>query len=565
MASSFTPLLRMELPVTGELYGTWGNRVNTAITNMIEQAVAGRTVVAMSDADKTLTALNGEVDESRGAVLRMTGALTAPRAVICPTVSKAYVFENATTGGFAVTLKTVAGTGIAVNPGGSVALRCDGTNVIRAFDASLPASLHDFGAVGDGVTNDAAAIQAAHDSLPAVGGTIMVGRGSFLHSTALTFTKRVRLIGEGVAITNAQSPSEFRKGAGIAGDGFILSGQGTTVEGVAFRGVAGNTGDGVVVKANRITFRDCGFYAMGNDGLRIGTDAGLENVNLWMIDNCKAKSNGRHGVHVSEGATTLPNSNAGTCLHLDAQANGADGLNFGYTALNTIVGGAYQQNVNYGLRLSANSRNNAIYGGDYELNTISQIRIDSGSIDNFISSYTLLFSAVSRGATTDPNTFLFGDRVEVPVGITFPATAVASTDANTLDDYQETNFSGTVDIAGAGVAGVTDWTGGTRLATCTRIGNRVFVSGALRWVGQTGSGGITITNLPYAAHASLGRTAFTVATDNLTYTAGSVVIGYLENSGTSVALFTQIGTGSYVAIPMDTAATLYLNFSYLAA
>jgi len=456
------------------------------------------------------------------------------------------------TGAYDLVLKTAAGATVWTR-------RADG------IFAGSAAYLADFGAVGDGVTNDAAAIQAAHDSLPAVGGTIMVGRGSFLHSTALTFTKRVRLIGEGVAITNAQSPSEFRKGAGIAGDGFILSGQGTTVEGVAFRGVTGNTGDGVVVKAGRITFRDCAFYAMGTDGLRIGTDAGGENCNLWMLDNCKAKSNGRHGVFISEGSTAPVDASGGTCLHLDAQVNGADGLAFGYSNLNTIIGGAYQQNANYGLRFSANASYNALYGGDYETNTLAQIRLDAGSVGNLISSYTLDFSAMSVATINDPNTFHFGDRVQVPVGITFPATAVASTDANTLDDYQETNFSGTVDIAGAGVAGVTDWTGGTRIATCTRIGNRVFVSGTLRWVGQTGTGGITITNLPFAAHASLGRTGFAVATDNLTYTAGSVVIGYLENGGTSFALFTQIGTGADVAIPMDTAATIYLNFSYLAA
>jgi len=421
--------------------------------------------------------------------------------------------------------------------------------------------LRAFGAVGDGVTNDAAAIQAAHDSLPAVGGTIMVGKGSFLHSTALTFTKRVRLIGEGVAITNAQSPSEFRKGSGIAGDGFILSGSGTTVEGVAFRGVTGNTGDGVVVKAGRITFRDCAFYAMGNDGLRIGTDAGGENCNLWMLDNCKAKSNGRHGVFISEGSTAPVDASGGTCLHLDAQVNGADGLAFGYSNLNTIIGGAYQQNANYGLRFSANSSYNALYGGDYETNTLAQIRLDAGSVGNLISSYTLNFSAASIATITDPNTFHFGDRVQVPVGITFPATAVASADANTLDDYQETDIGSTIAVAGTSSAGSATYT--SRVADVTKIGNRVFVTAILAWSAHTGTGNLKVTGLPYAAKAGVGRTVFSIGADNLTY-AGELV-GYLENGATEFTIGGQATGAALSSIAMDTAATLYINFSYLSA
>jgi hypothetical protein len=299
---------------------------------------------------------------------------------------------------------------------------------------------------------------------------------------------------------------------------------------------------------------------MGADGLRIGTDAGLENCNLWMLDNCKAKSNGRHGVRVSEGATALPNSNAGTCLHLDAQANGADGLSLGYTALNTIIGGAYQQNTNYGIRFSANSRNNALYGGDYELNLLDQIRLDAGSDGNLISCYTLFFADVSISDTSDPNTFHFADHVQVPVGITFPATAVASADANTLDDYQETDLATTIEVVGTSSAGSATYV--TRAVSATRIGNRVFVSGTLAWSAHTGTGNLKITGLPYAAHAS-GRTAFSISCDNLVFGSGTP-IGYLENSSTEVTIFLQVAGGPDTAIAMDTAATIYLNFSYRA-
>ena len=144
MASSYTNKLRFELPVTGELAGTWGNRVNISMTNLIEQAIAGRGAVVMTDADYTLTSLNGAVDEARNAVINITGTLTIARNVICPTVAKAYIVENATTGGFAITLKTAAGTGVSVPNGSTYTLRCDGTNVVAAFNglgATLTANI----------------------------------------------------------------------------------------------------------------------------------------------------------------------------------------------------------------------------------------------------------------------------------------------------------------------------------------------------------------------------------------------------------------------------------------
>jgi hypothetical protein len=54
-------------------------------------------------------------------------ALTAAGEIICPTTSKLYVVRNGSS--YAVTLKTAAGTGIAVPTGQTAFLFCDGTNV----------------------------------------------------------------------------------------------------------------------------------------------------------------------------------------------------------------------------------------------------------------------------------------------------------------------------------------------------------------------------------------------------------------------------------------------------
>lgn len=130
MASTYTSRLRLELQATGENSTTWGSLANGDFSQ-IEDAICGVAAVVMIDADKTLTALNGLTDESRMAVVSLTGTNTAQRSVIVPTASKTWIFINGTAGGFPVLVKTVAGTGIVVPSGQSMLLRCDGTNVIE--------------------------------------------------------------------------------------------------------------------------------------------------------------------------------------------------------------------------------------------------------------------------------------------------------------------------------------------------------------------------------------------------------------------------------------------------
>jgi len=131
MTTAYTPILQLALPVTGELNGTWGDVVNNNITSMVEQAIAGlATISTWTTASHTLTTANGTTSEARCAVLECSGAPGAAATVICPTASKIYIIKNSVTGGYAVTLKTSAGTGISVPNGSTALLYCDGTNVV---------------------------------------------------------------------------------------------------------------------------------------------------------------------------------------------------------------------------------------------------------------------------------------------------------------------------------------------------------------------------------------------------------------------------------------------------
>lgn len=132
MPSSYTTSLRLVLPVTGELTGTWGDTVNNGLTQLVEAAIAGTASVTMTDANTTLTTANEAADQARNMFVVLTGTLSATREVICPAVSKLYFVHNNTTGGQSITFKTSLGSGVTVLNGQRAVLYCNGTNVIQA-------------------------------------------------------------------------------------------------------------------------------------------------------------------------------------------------------------------------------------------------------------------------------------------------------------------------------------------------------------------------------------------------------------------------------------------------
>ena len=141
MTTAYTPILKLALPVTGELNGTWGTVVNDNITSMVEQAVAGlATINTWTTNSHTLTSADGTTSESRCAMLVIdddgAGNPSAAATVICPTATKSYIVRNIC--GQTVTVKTSAGTGVAVPNNQAALVFCDGTNVVTgAFNGDV--------------------------------------------------------------------------------------------------------------------------------------------------------------------------------------------------------------------------------------------------------------------------------------------------------------------------------------------------------------------------------------------------------------------------------------------
>jgi len=134
MASSYSTDLKLELMVTGENSGTWGDKTNTNL-NLLQQAIAGYEAIDVASADVTLAMTNATLSNARNMVLSLTGTLAANRTVNVPDgIEKTYIVaDNTTRAGFTLTIKTVSGTGVTIPAGKTVMVFSDGTNVVDVF------------------------------------------------------------------------------------------------------------------------------------------------------------------------------------------------------------------------------------------------------------------------------------------------------------------------------------------------------------------------------------------------------------------------------------------------
>lgn len=129
MASTYSPSLGIELIGNGEQSGTWGTTTNNNLGTLIEQAIAGVQTITLTG-NYTLTDFNGLSDESRNAVLVLSGSLVSPCNVVAPSVAKTYIVRNYA--GATVTIKTSGGNGIALTNAASAVVFCDGTDFYSA-------------------------------------------------------------------------------------------------------------------------------------------------------------------------------------------------------------------------------------------------------------------------------------------------------------------------------------------------------------------------------------------------------------------------------------------------
>jgi len=137
MVSSYSTDLKLEIMVTGENAGTWGDITNTNLV-ILQQAIAGYGTVALNaTTGATLTFTNGGLSDGKNAVLELTGTITGNVDVTIPSDAtgpdeKVYVIKNNTTGAFTVTVKVAGQTGVtfSTTDKGTKLLYLNGTDVV---------------------------------------------------------------------------------------------------------------------------------------------------------------------------------------------------------------------------------------------------------------------------------------------------------------------------------------------------------------------------------------------------------------------------------------------------
>ena len=132
MTSSYSTDLKLELMVTGENAGTWGDKTNTNL-NVIQQAIAGFEQVTLSSGGTlALVMSDGALSNARNMVIKFATATIAASTVctIPDSIEKFYIFDaTGLTNPTNLTIKTASGTGFTLDQAKIYAAYSDGTNL----------------------------------------------------------------------------------------------------------------------------------------------------------------------------------------------------------------------------------------------------------------------------------------------------------------------------------------------------------------------------------------------------------------------------------------------------
>jgi hypothetical protein len=171
----------------------------------------------------------------------------------------------------------------------------------------------------------------------------------------------------------------------------------------------------------------------------------------------------------------------------------------------------------------------------------------------------LVFSTTADGASTPTERMRIDSSGLVTLagpGIKFPATQVASADANTLDDYEEGTF--TASIAGTTSAGTASYS--ARVGNYTKIGRNVYINIFLDYSSGTGTGNTKITGLPFAPAAAYNVISFSTWALYLSYT-GAQVVASTSGGSTEISI-QQMNTNGVTALPYESGAAFAVSGFY---
>jgi hypothetical protein len=207
----------------------------------------------------------------------------------------------------------------------------------------------DYGAKGDGTTDDAAAIQAAINAAQTAGGAVYLPNGAYKINSKLTISLPIGFIGAANLIQNSgdRKGTYLIKGADVIAIE-VTSSAGCTLRDFAVVGSGTDTTQGIKLtqcgrsKLERVSVVECGSHGIE-----------FNNGNLTSFRDIYVLGNDGDGFLVNGAAT--PDTNACVFINIDARGNGGVGFNNSNGWANFGMGITAQSNIGAGVRLN-NSR-----------------------------------------------------------------------------------------------------------------------------------------------------------------------------------------------------------------
>ena len=333
--------------------------------------------------------------------------------------------------------------------------------------------------------------------------------------------------------------------------------------------------------------------AIGRDALQANTTASNNTAVGYQAGyaNTTGVRNSAFGDSSLRSNTTANNNNAFGYLSLYTNTTGTANAAFGTEALFSNTTGLYNTAVGYQAGYSSTTAQlqacfgyQAGYGSTGSSNTFignqAGVSMTSGAKNTILGAYNgnqggldirtasnyIVLSdgdgTIGLSTTFNSSIALNGAVPQSGTGITFPASQNSSSNANTLDDYEEGTFTPTCTLTTPGTSST-----GSQVGVYTKIGNLVTATGRLTFTKGTGSGDLVLGGLPFTSiNTATYQTTGALSTDTFGVT-GKIYQIILVNNTTVPNLnsITQAGGAAAAAGATDfgaSGAAIRYMFSY---